>query len=56
MAEGQDKEDKTEAPSGRRVEKARDEGQVPLSQELPALAVLGSAALILMLSAPGISE
>lgn len=40
-------EDKTEAPSARRLQKAREEGQVALSRELVMLAGLGAAALLL---------
>ena len=56
MAEGTDQDDKTEEPSGRRLERARDEGQVPLSPELPALAVLSGAAVILAMAAPDIGR
>lgn len=52
MADQQDQDDKTEQPSGRRIEKAREDGKVALSPEVPALAVLGAAALVLMLNAP----
>lgn len=52
MAEGADQEDKTEAPSSRRIERARADGQVALSQEVAALAVLGGAALVALLAAP----
>ena len=40
-------EDKTESPSPRRLEKAREEGQVPQSRELSTFVVLmaGGAAL-----------
>lgn len=46
MAEGNDQE-KTEAPSQQRLDKAREEGQVPQSRELATLVVLmtGGAAL-----------
>ena len=56
MAEGPDKDDKTQPPSGRRLERARDEGQVALSPELPTLAVLAAAAVLLTMSAPGIGR
>lgn len=56
MAEGADQEDKTEAPSARRIERAREEGQVALSPELPALAVLSAAALVLAMAAPGLGH
>jgi flagellar biosynthetic protein FlhB len=45
-------EDRTEAASPRRLEKARAEGSVALSRELPALAVLGATLLVLMLDGP----
>ena len=56
MAEGADQEDKTEDPSDRRIERARDEGQVALSPELPALAVLTGSAVILAMAAPDIGR
>ena len=40
MAEGGDAEDKTEAPTPRRLEKAREDGQVPLSREAVGFATL----------------
>ncbi len=51
-----DAQDKTEAPSGRRLQKARDEGQTPMSREVTALAVLGSVALVLSMGAPSIAQ
>ena len=39
-----DQEDRTEAASARQIQRARDEGNVPLSQEVPAFAVLGAIA------------
>jgi len=56
MADEKDKEDKTEEPSARRLEKAREEGQVALSQEPAALAVLGAAALMLVMVAPSLAR
>ena len=56
MAEGTDQDDKTEDPSGRRLERARDAGQVALSPELPALAVLTGSAVILVMAAPDIGR
>ncbi len=44
MAEESDLE-RTEAPSQRRLEQAREEGQVPRSRELNTFALLGAAAL-----------
>jgi flagellar biosynthesis protein FlhB len=53
MTEGADQEDRTEAATPRRLQKARDEGRVPISRELPALAGLAAATLALMMAAPG---
>lgn len=44
-----DQEDRTEAPTARRMQKARDEGQVPVSREAVLLAGLGAIALSFML-------
>src|SRR6185312_14956468 len=52
MAEGSEQEDRTEAATPRRLQKAREQGQVPLSREVPALAALASTALVLMMLAP----
>jgi len=52
MAEGGDQEDRTEAATPRRLQKAREQGNVPLSREVPALAALASTALVLMMTAP----
>jgi len=49
MAEESDLE-RTEAPSQRRLEQAREEGQVPRSRELNTFALLGAAALGLWVS------
>jgi flagellar biosynthetic protein FlhB len=51
MAEGA--EDRTEAATPRRLQRARDEGQFPLSPEVGSAAVLASAALVLSMMAPG---
>lgn len=53
MAEESDLE-RTEAPSQRRLEQAREEGQVPRSRELNSFALLGAAALGLWMSADGL--
>ena len=45
MAE--DSEDRTQAPSERRLQRAREEGQVPLSREVVAACGLGAATLVL---------
>lgn len=53
MAEESDLE-RTEAPSQRRLDQAREEGQVPRSRELNSFALLGAAGLGLWLSADGL--
>lgn len=53
MAEESDLE-RTEAPSQRRLEQAREEGQVPRSRELNTFALLGAAGLGLWLAADGL--
>lgn len=49
MAEG---EDRSEAATPRRLQKAREEGNVPLSREVAPAAALAAAALVLMLALP----
>ena len=43
MAEDTPDDEKTEEPTARRLEKAREDGQVPRSQELGVAAVMISA-------------
>jgi flagellar biosynthesis protein FlhB len=50
--EGADAEDRTEAPTPKRVEKAREDGQVPLSRDAVGLATLLCATLVGMLALP----
>ena len=45
-------EDRTEAPTPRRLEKAREEGQVALSRELVAFATLGLGAIAAIVALP----
>ncbi|WP_149535834.1 EscU/YscU/HrcU family type III secretion system export apparatus switch protein [Siccirubricoccus phaeus] len=54
MAEGDDKEaeDRTEAPSQKRLEKAREQGQVPLSREAVGFATLLAATIACFLTLP----
>nr|WP_321984379.1 flagellar type III secretion system protein FlhB [uncultured Lichenicoccus sp.] len=47
-----DKEDKTEAPSAKRLAKAREDGQVAISRELQSLSGIGVAVLALMMTLP----
>lgn len=51
-----DREDRTQAATPRRLQKARDEGNVPLSRELTSLAGLGAATLLLMLVGPSLGQ
>ena len=53
MAEESDLE-RTEAPSQRRLEQAREEGQVPRSRELNTFTLLGAAGVGLWVSADGL--
>lgn len=48
--EDEDEESKTEEPSQRRLEKAREEGDVPKSQEVPVLFTLASIALVISMA------
>ena len=48
MAEGADAEDRTEAATPKRLQQAREQGNVPVSREAAALAPLAGAALVLM--------
>lgn len=52
MAGDADNEDKTESPSQKRLDQAREEGRAPLSREVPALVVLASGAWLLSVYAP----
>ena len=52
MSEAADREDRTEAPSAKRLREARERGDVPRSRELANVAVLG-AAVIAMLASSG---
>lgn len=51
-----DAEDRTQAASARRLQAARDEGNVPLSRELAPLAVLSAFALVVVMGAPPIAR
>ncbi|MEN0074724.1 MAG: EscU/YscU/HrcU family type III secretion system export apparatus switch protein, partial [Paracraurococcus sp.] len=52
MAEGQDAEDRSEAPTQRRLDKAREQGQVPVSREAATVAALLAATLAGVLTLP----
>ncbi len=51
MAEGA--EDRTEAPSAKRVSQARERGQVAISRDFTSLAVIAAATLTLVMAGPG---
>lgn len=48
----EDKESRTEAATPKRLQKAREEGQAPVSRELPMAAGLAATVLVLIMSAP----
>lgn len=52
MAEDQDKDSKTEEPTGKRLQEARDKGQVPKSQEFNHLFVLSMSLALILLVLP----
>jgi flagellar biosynthesis protein FlhB len=56
MAEGEDRETRTEDPTPRRLEKAREEGRVVRSHAVSAAAVLVAGAVALSLGSAGIVE
>ncbi|MCA3563911.1 MAG: flagellar biosynthesis protein FlhB [Methylocystis sp.] len=55
MADTDDKDQKTELPTQRKLEKAREQGDVAKSQEVTSLFILGAATLAFMIGASGIS-
>jgi flagellar biosynthetic protein FlhB len=56
MAEETDQQDRTEAATPRRLQRAREEGHLPVSRELPVLAGLAGVALALSMAAPAAAE
>ncbi|MBX9701751.1 MAG: flagellar type III secretion system protein FlhB [Acetobacteraceae bacterium] len=52
--EGADAQDKTEAPTPRRLEKAREQGQVALSREVVGFATLLAASLAVLFALPAL--
>ncbi len=52
MAEDQDDDSKTEDPSSKRLQDAREKGQVPKSQEFSHLFVLGASLILIMMVLP----
>lgn len=51
-----DEYDRTEAPTPKRLQRARAEGSAALSREATALAVLSAVALVLAMAAPAIAQ
>ena len=51
-----DQQDRTEAPTARRLQKAVEEGELPVSREAVLLAGLATGALTLLLMGPGIGQ
>lgn len=49
-----DSEDRTQPASERRLQKAREDGNVAVSKELSPLAVLGAATLVMVMSGPAV--
>ncbi|WP_174875509.1 flagellar biosynthesis protein FlhB [Vogesella oryzae] len=56
MAEESDKEDRTEAPSPRRLEQARAEGNVPRSRELSTFVITATGLALLMATGSSIYQ
>lgn len=55
MAEGEDKSEKTEPPSQRKLDKAREKGDVPKSQEIPAWFILAAGLGVLAAFGPSMA-
>lgn len=56
MAEGEDKSEKTEPPSQRKLDKAREKGDVPKSQEIPAWFILAAGLGVLAAFGPSMGS
>ena len=56
MAEGEDKSEKTEEPTDRKLRQAREEGDVPKSQEVSGWFTLAAGLAMLAFLAPGMSR
>ena len=56
MAEGEDKSEKTEEPTDRKLRQAREEGDVPKSQEISGWFTLAAGLAVLAFMAPGVSS
>lgn len=56
MAEGEDKSEKTEQPTDRKLRKAREDGDVPKSQEVSGWFTLAAGLAVFAFMAPGVSS
>jgi flagellar biosynthetic protein FlhB len=56
MAEGAEGEDRDKPATETRLRRARESGEAPLSRELPVLAGLGAATLVLAMAGPGLTR
>ncbi len=56
MADNDSSQEKTEEPTGRKLEKAREEGQVARSKELGTMAILMSAAVAFLVFGPALGK
>ncbi|MBN8716297.1 flagellar biosynthesis protein FlhB [Thermomonas sp.] len=56
MSEAADREDRTEAPTSKRLDDARKRGDVPRSRELANVAVLGASVVVLLVMGPGVAR
>jgi flagellar biosynthetic protein FlhB len=56
VAEDQDQSQKTEEPTQRRLDEARQKGQMATSREVNHALILGSGALFLGIIAPGLGQ
>lgn len=55
MAEGEDKSQKTEQPTDRKLQKAKEEGDVPKSQEVSGWFTLAAGLAVLAFMGPGVA-
>ncbi len=56
MADGTEGGDRTKPATERRLQRAREDGEAPMSRELCVLAGLGAATLVLAMAGPGIAR
>ena len=56
MAEGAEGEDRDKPATENRLRRARESGEAPMSRELPVLAGLGAATLVLAMAGPGLTR